>query len=94
MFVSAKMQMNLDTLLDQVMSTYDKWNTRISTGLLNDWLEKFKRVDNLPKTQEFNLRINYMIQAKVRPPHFIFFVNTKYLFKDNYMRFLLDNLAK
>lgn len=88
------MSSNLDEMMDRIIGAYDKWNMRISTGLLNDWLEKFKKLDNLPREDEQNLRINYLIQAKVRPPLFIFFVNKKSLFKGNYERFLLRNLAK
>lgn len=40
------------------------------------------------------LNISYLIQARVRPPHFIFFVNTKSLFISHYERFLMRNLAK
>lgn len=36
-------------MIDNIILTYDKWNSRISTGLLNDWLDKFKKLDNLPK---------------------------------------------
>ena len=80
--------------MDNIILTYDKWNSRISTGLINNWLENFKKLDNLPKDREMTLKINYIIQAKVRPPHFIFFVNSKSLFKDNYLRFVSQNLAK
>ena len=79
--------------MDKIITTYDKWNKRISTGLLNNWLEKFKKLDNLPKDEERTLKINYIIQARVRPPHFIFFVNNKLIFKNNYMRFLMKNIA-
>lgn len=80
-FVSAKMNEGIDTMLDNIINAYDKWNSRISTGMLNDWLDKFKKRDNLPKDNEMTLKINYLIQARVRPPHFIFFVNNKKLFK-------------
>ena len=40
------------------------------------------------------MKINYIIQARVRPPHFIFFVNKKLIFKNNYLRFLLKNIAE
>lgn len=63
--------------MDKIVTTYDKWNKRISTGLLNNWLEKFKKLENLPKDSEQTLRINYVIQARTRPPHFIIFVNKK-----------------
>ncbi len=48
-FVSAKLNEGIDTMIDNIILTYDKWNSRISTGLLNDWLDKFKKLDNLPK---------------------------------------------
>lgn len=37
-FVSAKMGTGLEEMMDKVITAYDKWNMRISTGLLNDWL--------------------------------------------------------
>lgn len=93
-FVSAKLNEGIDTLIDNVIFAYDKWNSRISTGLLNDWLDKFKKLDNLPKDGENTLKINFLLQARVRPPHIIFFVNNKKMFKNNYMRFVTDNIAK
>lgn len=93
-FVSAKMGTGLEELLSRVLDCYDKWNTRISTGMLNDWLDNLKKLQELPKDREHSLRINYMIQARVRPPHFIFFLNSKELFEPYYERFLLRNLAK
>lgn len=81
-------------MMDGIINAYDKWNSRISTGMLNDWLTKFKKLDNLPKDKEMTLKINYLIQARVRPPHFIFFVNSKNIFKDNYLRFLTENMAR
>jgi GTP-binding protein len=92
-YVSAKMGMGLSELLDRVFGCYDKWNTRISTGMLNDWLENFKKLQDLPKQREHSLKINYMIQARVRPPHFIIFLNARDLFESHYERFLLRNLA-
>lgn len=80
--------------MDKIIITYDKWNMRISTGLLNDWLDNFKKLENIPKDDKgHTFRLNYMIQARVRPPHFIFFVNSKNLFNPAYERFLMRNLA-
>ena len=93
-FISAKMGIGLTDLLSKVIGCYDKWNTRISTGLLNDWLDNFKKLQELPKDNQHTLKINYLIQARVRPPHFIFFINTRGLFEPYYERFLLRNLAK
>ena len=86
--------MGMGEMMDSIINAYDKWNSRISTGMLNDWLSNFKKLDNLPKDKEMTLKINYLIQARVRPPHFIFFVNSKNMFKDNYLRFITENMAK
>jgi GTP-binding protein len=79
-FISAKIGFGMPELLEKVISSYDKWNTRISTGLLNNWLEKFKKLQQMPRDNEHTLKINYLIQARVRPPHFVFFLNSRDLF--------------
>ena len=70
--------------MESVLKMYDQWNLRISTGMLNNWLEKFSKLDNLPKDGCENLKIRFVVQAKVRPPTFIVFVNNKELMKGNY----------
>jgi len=50
----------LNGLMDNVVGVYDKWNTRISTGLLNDWLNKFKKLQNLPISDGDRLRIRFI----------------------------------
>ncbi len=50
-FVSAKLNEGIDNMIDNIIIAYDKWNSRISTGLLNNWLQKFKKLDNLPKDE-------------------------------------------
>ncbi len=50
-FVSAKLNEGIDSMIDNIIIAYDKWNSRISTGLLNNWLQKFKKLDNLPKDE-------------------------------------------
>ena len=34
-YVSAKSGIRIDKILDEVMRVYEKWNTRVSTALLN-----------------------------------------------------------
>ena len=43
------MGVGLSDLLNKVIVCYDKWNTRVSTGLLNDWLDNFKKLKELPR---------------------------------------------
>lgn len=43
MCISAKNGFNLEGVMDEVLSIYRKWNVRINTGVLNDWLNRFKK---------------------------------------------------
>lgn len=42
--LSAEKNMNIDLMMDNILKIYDAWNTRISTGLLNEWLDKLKKI--------------------------------------------------
>jgi GTP-binding protein len=94
MLISAKTGLNLQNLMDKVIISYDKWNTRISTGLLNDWLNRFKKVEKMPTENGEILNIKFVSQIKSRPPTFVVFVNNSDLLKENYLRFLKANLCK
>lgn len=43
-YVSAKTGTRVDNVMDEVMRVYEKWNTRVSTGLLNKWIYEFSKV--------------------------------------------------
>lgn len=40
-FVSAKNGFRTERIMDEVLRVYEKWNTRVSTGLLNKWMHAF-----------------------------------------------------
>lgn len=42
-FVSAKTGQRVDRIMAEVLKVYDKWNTRISTSLLNKWQREFQK---------------------------------------------------
>ncbi len=43
-YVSAKTGLRVDKIMDETLRVYEKWNTRVSTGLLNKWLYEFNKV--------------------------------------------------
>ena len=43
-FISAKSGQRTERIMDEVLRVYEKWNTRVSTGLLNKWMHAFQRV--------------------------------------------------
>lgn len=47
-FISATESIRTKRVLDSVLDVYTGWNKRISTGLLNNWLDRFKRVQKMP----------------------------------------------
>ena len=40
-YISAKTGQRTDKIMDEVLRVYEKWNTRVSTGLLNKWIQAF-----------------------------------------------------
>jgi len=40
-FISAKTGQRTDKVMNEVLRVYEKWNTRVSTGLLNKWMYAF-----------------------------------------------------
>ena len=92
-FISALQKRKVDAIMDEVLQVYEKWNIRISTGMLNDWLQRFLKVENLPSDEGDKLKIKFITQVKTRPPTFVIFVNSKRLFKTNYMKFMKTNLT-
>lgn len=47
-FVSAKTGTRVDQVMTEVLRVYEKWNTRVSTGLLNKWIHEFSKVQRMP----------------------------------------------
>ena len=47
-FVSAKTGTRVDQVMQEVLRVYEKWNTRVSTGLLNKWIYEFNKVQRMP----------------------------------------------
>lgn len=76
-FVSAKTGLRVDMVMNEVLRVYEKWNTRISTGLLNKWLLQFNKVQKMPHENGKQLKIKYIMQIKCRPPTFFVFCNRK-----------------
>lgn len=92
-FISAKEGIRVSHILKQVHTAYTHWNARISTGLLNIWLRKFKRVQKMPTSRNKKLKIMYLVQVKTRPPTFSVFINDMLMTDENYVRFMKWHLA-
>ena len=93
-FVSAQNGQRTDRIMDEVLRVYEKWNTRVSTGLLNKWMHAFSKVHKLPSDEGKMLKMRYLMQIKVRPPTFFLYVNNKKLMTDNFEQFVRTSISK
>jgi predicted GTPase len=93
-FVSAKTGIRVDKIMDEVLRVYEKWNTRVSTAVLNKWITALKKVHKMPGLDNKFLRIRYVMQIKTRPPTFFIFVNDTRLVPEVYERYLRNMLVK
>lgn len=66
-----------DKLVEIVLSTYNNWNFRAATSILNKWLFAYNRSHIMPHLNGKHLKIKYIMQIKSRPPTFFLSVNNK-----------------
>ena len=78
----------------QVATDYvnDQAAMRITTGTLNSVLADAQTRVQPPTDKGRRLKIYYMTQVGVKPPHFVIFCNDKKLFHFSYQRYLENQL--
>jgi GTP-binding protein len=92
--VSAETGRGLDRLMDTVIQTHKVWNSRISTGKLNRWLEGVLAHHPPPAVAGRRLKIRYMTQAKTRPPGFVVSCSRPDDVPQSYIRYLVNSLRE
>lgn len=61
LYVSAKTGQKTERIMDEVLRVYEKWNTRVSTGLLNKWIWAFSKVQKMPTDKGKMLKMRYLM---------------------------------
>jgi GTP-binding protein len=84
----------LDRLMQAIVGAYDVWNRRIPTSGLNRWFEQAVSAHPPPAVSGRSLRLNYITQAKSRPPSFVIFCTRADAVPDAYKRYLLNSLRE
>ncbi|HET9716609.1 MAG TPA: ribosome biogenesis GTPase Der [Pseudolabrys sp.] len=82
----------IDRLMQAIVDAYDIWNKRIPTSALNRWFEQAVSAHPPPAVSGRSLRLNYITQAKARPPTFVIFCTRADAVPDAYIRYLLNSL--
>ena len=81
-------------LMPAVFKVYDLWNTRLSTGPLNRWLEGALERHSPPLSSGRRLKLRYITQIKARPPTFVVFASRPVELPESYRRYLVNELRK
>ena len=92
LFLSALTGQRVEKLFPLIQSVYAQNNSRITTGALNTVLAEATARVQPPTDKGRRLKIYYMTQAGVKPPHFVIFCNDARLFHFSYQRYLENQI--
>ncbi len=92
--LSAKTGKGVDRLMPAVLRAYEVWNTRVSTGQLNRWLEEMVQRHPPPAPRGRRLKLRYVTQVRSRPPSFACFCQRADDVPASYTRYLVNALRE
>jgi GTP-binding protein len=92
--VSALTGEGLDRLMQAAIDAFETWNKHIATSALNRWFEHAIESHQPPAVSGRRLRLNYITQAKTRPPSFVVFCTRADAVPDAYKRYLVNSLRQ
>lgn len=92
LFISAKTGQRVHKVLEMAKECYDSYNRRISTGVLNEVINKAVLMKEPPIVGLKRLKIYYVTQVGTKPPTFVFFVNDSTALHFSYERYLENQL--
>ncbi|WP_425994397.1 ribosome biogenesis GTPase Der [Afipia sp. DC4300-2b1] len=90
--VSGMMGEGIDRLMSAIEDAYGVWNRRISTASLNRWFEQAVQNNPPPAVSGRRLKLNYITQAKARPPSFVVFCSRADAIPESYLRYLVNSM--
>ena len=92
LFISALTGQRVDKLYQLINEVAAMSAMRVTTGMLNNILEDATARVQPPSDKGRRLKIYYMTQVGVKPPHFVIFCNDARLFHFSYQRYLENQL--
>ena len=91
-FISAATGQRVPRLFELINYVNEQAHTRITTGMLNSVLADAQTRVQPPTDKGRRLKIYYMTQVGIQPPHFVVFCNDKKLFHFSYRRYLENQI--
>src|ERR1700742_5010024 len=92
--VSGLMGEGIDRLMKAIEDAYAVWNRRVPTAALNRWFEQAVHANPPPAVSGRRLKLNYITQAKARPPSFVLFCSRADAVPQSYLRYLVNSLRE
>ena len=92
LFISALTGQRVNRLFELINYVHNQASTRITTGMLNSVLADAQTRVQPPTDKGRRLKIYYMTQVGIKPPHFVIFCNDKKLFHFSYQRYLENQI--
>ncbi|WP_298260196.1 ribosome biogenesis GTPase Der [Bradyrhizobium sp.] len=92
--VSGLMGEGIDRLMRAIEDAYAVWNRRVPTAALNRWFEQAVGANPPPAVSGRRLKLNYITQAKARPPSFVLFCSRADAVPQAYLRYLVNSLRE
>ena len=92
LFISALTGQRVGKLYELINYVANQAAMRVTTGMLNNVLEDATARVQPPTDKGRRLKIYYMTQVGVKPPHFVIFCNDARLFHFSYQRYLENQI--
>ena len=92
LFISALTGQRVTRLFELINYVNNQASTRITTGMLNSVLADAQTRVQPPTDKGRRLKIYYMTQVGIKPPHFVIFCNSRELFHFSYQRYIENQI--
>ncbi|MCD8375543.1 MAG: ribosome biogenesis GTPase Der [Oscillospiraceae bacterium] len=92
LFISALTGQRVERLFDLINYVNGQASLRVTTGMLNSVLADATARVQPPTDRGRRLKIYYMTQVGIKPPHFVVFCNDARLFHFSYQRYLENQI--
>ncbi|MBQ8892389.1 MAG: ribosome biogenesis GTPase Der [Bacilli bacterium] len=94
LFVSAKNKKYIHLIMPEIVKTNESINKQVATSVLNEIIEDAYNLNLPPSYKGKRLKIYYCLEESVKPPKFVFYVNSKNLIHFSYYRYLENKLRE
>lgn len=93
-YISALTKQRLNKIFTEAEKVYSECVKRISTGLLNKVIKEAYMLNPPTTVKGKRLKIMYVTQSGIQPPHVVIFANNSNLMKDHYKRYIENKLRE